>query len=107
MAHAYIVALNDATEDSEGCLRLVKRYEMAGVENAREGQVTILSDVTTDICIVDDDVGVAGSRKESVVARDKTGELKRGILPTVPVADYVRIAINEGHSHAACEHFGK
>jgi hypothetical protein len=76
VAHADIVALNDAAEDGESGLGLVQRHEVTGIKYSGEGQVAVLTNMAAYVRIVDDNVGVSSGWEGCVVARDQSSKLE-------------------------------
>lgn len=60
-------ARDDARENREGCLGLIRRHCMACVVNAGEGEPSILTDLTSNVSVIDDNRSVTGILKSLVV----------------------------------------
>lgn len=92
-----------ALKDAEGGFGLVGGDLVAGLVDAAEGEVAVLTDLAADVGRVDLEVGVAGGvegRGGGVVDGERDG------LAAEPVAGVVAVAVHEGHLDAGIEQVG-
>ena len=88
-------AEDDAGEEGEGGFGLVGGDLVAGVVDAGEGEVGVLSDGTADVAAVDDELGVAGGGEVYLVGLGCEGsDGKRYGFAAEPVADVVRVTVD-------------
>lgn len=73
---------------------------MPGLEDAGEGEVTVLANQSTDVAVIDADVGVAG-RVERVGVGVVDGE--RDLLAGGPITSVIPVTVDEGNFGAVVE----
>jgi hypothetical protein len=69
VAHANIVALDDAGEDREGSFWLIERHCVTSIKDPREGKIAVLAHMAAYVGVIDDYVGVASGREDVTVVR--------------------------------------
>jgi hypothetical protein len=89
LSHTNIHAFNDTREYRKRRFGLVHGHEVAGVEDAGEGQVAELAHVAADVGCVYDDGCVGRGGEGGGVCGEEGGEGEGVGLAGEPVADYV------------------
>jgi hypothetical protein len=93
--HTDVIALDDASENSEGGLWLVIRYLVAGIINPREREVAILTDCSANVGIVHNNVRIPSLRKSRLVFWNETSNLERIVLSSIPIAYDISVTVDE------------